>query len=169
MPGPAVGVSTAVLRLARELRVALDGAFATMELTSQQAGLLVHVLAGESSPTTLAALLGADTAGMSRLLDRLERKGLIDRVDDPRDRRAIQVTLTPSGSALAPALPAVFEQVATRLVGDAHLPELTRTIEAMRANLVDEGGRDEREHAHRGDKVPAPARPSGRGADERAG
>lgn len=138
MPGPSVHASTLVLRLARELRTALDQAFAQWDLTSQQAGLLVHVFAGQSSPKELAGLLGTDTAGMTRMLDRLERKGLVRRAADSQDRRAILVELTSQGRKLVPRLPVVFEHVGDRLTAGADAADVTRILEAMLANLMAE-------------------------------
>lgn len=135
MPGPPVQVSTLILRLARELRTALDHEFASLQLTSQQAGLLIHVFGGQSSPKTLAGLLGTDTAGITRMLDRLERKDLVRRKHDHQDRRAVVVELTESGTTLIPALPPVFERVGERLVGgmDAHV--LVAWLSDMADNL----------------------------------
>jgi DNA-binding MarR family transcriptional regulator len=123
------------MRLARELRAALDRAFGDLGLTSQQAALLTHLLTGVESPTELTGLLGVDTAGMTRMLDRLERKGLVARAADPDDRRAIRVALTPAGADLAPRLPAVFDRVSAALVGDLPAHDLTRTLEALTTNL----------------------------------
>src|SRR5580658_4841246 len=36
-------------------------------------------------------------AGMSRLITRLEARGLLERADDPDDRRACRIRLTPAG------------------------------------------------------------------------
>jgi DNA-binding MarR family transcriptional regulator len=119
------------------LRAALDQAFAETGLTSQQAGLLLHILGGESSPKQLAGLLGIDGAGMTRMLDRLERKGLVERRQDPGDRRAVHVTLTREGAALAPRLPAIFEQVSAGLLSELDLEEATRVLRSLSASLGD--------------------------------
>jgi DNA-binding MarR family transcriptional regulator len=48
--------------------------------------------------------LGADVLltqpGMSRLVSRLESRGLVSRVDDPEDGRACRITLTDAGDQL---------------------------------------------------------------------
>lgn len=135
MPGEPVLASGLVLRVARELRTALDQAFADLDLTSQQAGLLVHVYGGVSSPKGLAELLGTDAAGMTRMLDRLQRKDLLRRVADSRDRRAIVVELTDAGRALVPELPPVFEAVGGTLVGGLDAGQLQATLETLLTNV----------------------------------
>jgi DNA-binding MarR family transcriptional regulator len=135
MPGPAVNATAVVMRLARELRTTMDQAFTELDLTSQQAGVLVHVFGGATSPKALARLLGTDTAGMTRMLDRLERKGLVRRSADPDDRRALVVDLTDEGRAVVPALPAVFERVGAELVDGLDPRQVLTTLERLLANL----------------------------------
>jgi DNA-binding MarR family transcriptional regulator len=49
------------------------------------------------SPSALAAATLVTTGGMTARLDRLEREGLVERLPDPGDRRAVQVQLTDAG------------------------------------------------------------------------
>src|SRR5262249_14444654 len=66
-------------QVGRALNTALDRAFAELDLTAQQAALLMHAHKSDTSPTQLMARLGTDTAGMTKLIDRLEAKGLLAR------------------------------------------------------------------------------------------
>lgn len=50
--------------------------------------------------TDLAAFLGLDKSTMSGLIDRAERRGLLERGRNPDDRRAVDVFLTPAGLEL---------------------------------------------------------------------
>lgn len=136
MPGPGVQAASLLVRLAREVRTVLDQRFAPLGLTSQQAGLLVHVFTGQSSPRRLADLLGTDTAGVTRLVDRLQAKGLIERGADPTDRRAVAVHLTAAGRELVPELPPIFEAVGTQLTSGIDAQEAAQTLAAMLASLT---------------------------------
>ncbi len=100
---------------ARELSAALDRQFAPFDLTAQQAGLLLRSAPQPVSPNQLAPMLGTDAAGMTRLLDRLEAKGLIRRERHPQDRRSIVIGPTGEGRQLVPRLPPVFGRVNSRL------------------------------------------------------
>ena len=98
-------VSTLLFHLGRELRTALDRRFESHGITSQQAALLLlSRLVKEPSPIKMAARLGTDAAGMTRLLDRLERKQLIVRRASPDDRRLVVVELGPRGKRVLPRL-----------------------------------------------------------------
>jgi len=53
------------------------------------------------SPTELSEILVRSSGGMTQILDRLERAGLVARAADPSDRRKVIVELTPAGLATA--------------------------------------------------------------------
>jgi DNA-binding MarR family transcriptional regulator len=91
--------------VARELRTVVDRQVQPLGLTMQQAELLVwtHRQRG-TTPTQLTDLLLTDDAGVSRLVDRLEAKGLITRTVHVQDRRSRELRLTPSGRTLATRL-----------------------------------------------------------------
>ncbi|WP_433521172.1 MarR family winged helix-turn-helix transcriptional regulator [Nocardia pseudovaccinii] len=124
---------------ARELTTLLDRHLAQYDVTTQQAALLVNLAAGETSPNRLATALGTDTAGMTRLLDRLEIKQLVHRRRSDTDRRAIVVEFTEAGRRLTPQLVPTFGYAADEMftgiaesdiqhVGDV----LTRAIANLR-------------------------------------
>lgn len=50
--------------------------------------------------STVGRLLGIKRANMVALINELTELGLIKRMDDPRDRRALSLTLTETGSGL---------------------------------------------------------------------
>lgn len=50
----------------------------------------------------LCRVLGYDSGAMTRLLDRIEKKGLIRRVANPDDRRSYLIELTEQSAALVP-------------------------------------------------------------------
>jgi DNA-binding MarR family transcriptional regulator len=57
----------------------------------------------------LAQALRVTVGGTSKLVDRIERSGLIRREPDPTDRRASRVALTPEGERLAIAAGQTYE------------------------------------------------------------
>jgi DNA-binding MarR family transcriptional regulator len=66
------------------------------------AGLVLSTLnqEGPVRVTTLAAAAGIGQPSMTELVQRLERQGLVTRVEDPADGRAALVTITNGGRAL---------------------------------------------------------------------
>lgn len=55
----------------------------------------------EPTMTALATLLGLDKSSVSGLVDRAQRRGLVERIPAPDDRRASLVRLTDPGRAIA--------------------------------------------------------------------
>lgn len=140
MPGPRLAVTSLVTQVARGVRTALDQRFGQLGLTSQQAGVLLHVSGGTTSPRALAVLLGTDTAGMTRLVDRLTEKDYLQRRPDDQDRRAITVELTPAGRKLLPKIMPIFDEVADAITAGLPVSTLRAVqdaLETMQANLAD--------------------------------
>jgi DNA-binding MarR family transcriptional regulator len=61
-----------------------------------------------STVAELARGCQLDTGGMTRLLDRLEAKGLVRRVRSSEDRRVVNLELTDEGRTAAKTIPAVL-------------------------------------------------------------
>ena len=92
-------------------------------LTSAQWGPLLRLrTAGRSTVADLARWLQVDAGAMTRLLDRLEKKGLCKRVRCTEDRRVVQVELTPEGEAAIVEVPAVLSDVM-----NSHLAGFSKT------------------------------------------
>ena len=63
------------------------------------------------SPSELAQDMMISTSAMTNRLDRLQKRGLIERQPDPADRRALRIVLTEAGFALVDRI--VVSHVAT--------------------------------------------------------
>lgn len=71
---------------------------------TQYRSLVVLASRGPQSVAALAHELAVTPSTASRLCDRLVRKRLVRRREDPRDRRAVRLALTPEGRALVDAV-----------------------------------------------------------------
>ena len=85
-------------------------ALTQVRMTPQQLRLVgLLALDGPKRPTDLSAVLGVSLPTVSGLLDRLEQQGMIQRTEDPQDRRAKMVQVTAQGTeALRSLLAAEF-------------------------------------------------------------
>ena len=91
-----------VWRLSTKWRVAVDRALAPLGLTHAQYTLLgslhgMHRAGRRPSQRRLADHTGLEPLYVSKLARTLEAAGLLDRVADPDDSRAVQLTLTEQG------------------------------------------------------------------------
>jgi DNA-binding MarR family transcriptional regulator len=80
----------------------LDAALKDLDVTSQQIGVILSLSRGvASTPFELSKLLAIDTGLMTRMLDKLEARGLLKRKRSDEDRRVVCLDLTKGGHALA--------------------------------------------------------------------
>ena len=133
-----LGGGSLLQQLARDVTTQLDRRFASFGVTTQQASVLLYVCGGEANPGQLTSAVGTDTAGMTKLLDRLEAKELVKRRPNPSDRRSVVIEPTERGLALAPDLSPVFGEVTKRLFdgfSDHEVANFTSYLRRMGENL----------------------------------
>jgi len=105
-------IATGLVRLARLVDGVFARASAEHALTAAQARLLCILVEQPRGMAELAGILGIDKAGITGLVDRVERRGLAERTAVPEDRRAVRVRLTGAGQRDAIA---VHHQVCAEL------------------------------------------------------
>ena len=83
-----LGVRLGLLTLAGQLRQSWAAHAAASGLSTAQVNALLTLEPGTAVPMrSLAARLDADASNLSVLIDRLERRGAVERRPDPSDRR----------------------------------------------------------------------------------
>ena len=82
--------------------------------------LVVVAMTGPARPSAIAQVTGLSTGGVTLLLDRLERDGLLQRAYgvDPQDRRAVIASLTDAGRRTLADLDGVVIAQSSDLVAD---------------------------------------------------
>jgi DNA-binding MarR family transcriptional regulator len=142
---PCTGSSLGLLF--RQLR---DGMWAQMErelvrsgheLTFSQFVTIKTLARGIASVTDLARAAELNPGAMTRLLDRLAAKGLVERVADPGDRRALHIHLTDAGLSIWREIEQCGQRVHDRAFGDmpqADRDRLLCLLERVRDNLSSE-------------------------------
>ena len=133
--GLVLGGGALLNQVGRALNTAAERLLAPLGLTAQQAALLLHAAARARSPSQLTELLGTDTAGMTRLLDRLQDKGLLRRTRHQVDRRSIVIELTPRGRAMVPKLPPIFGRISTQVFTGFSAEEITQVTDLLHRML----------------------------------
>jgi DNA-binding MarR family transcriptional regulator len=103
------------------VRALVTEAVAVRRTLSRRSGLseteldaLEHLVESPSTPSELARLLDISTAASTGVVDRLERRGHVERRKHPSDRRRLEVHVTDGGRAellrhLSPMLAALAE------------------------------------------------------------
>jgi MarR family transcriptional regulator for hemolysin len=73
--------------------------------------------------TDLAAALMIENSSLVRLIDALERAGLVERLEDPEDRRSKRLWMTPSGRQIYAQVAAVHRSLADAFVVEVSAAE----------------------------------------------
>jgi len=89
-----------------------DKRLAPLDLTTAQWGPLMRIReTGQATVADLARWSNTDAGAMTRLLDRLEKKGLCKRERSTDDRRVVMVKLTPEGELALETVPGALAEV----------------------------------------------------------
>jgi len=84
----------------------IDAEMHTLELTGMQWGPLLLIAKGACNTVAGCARASySDCGAMTRMLDRLEAKGLVSRVRSLEDRRVVNLELTQAGQEIAKQIP----------------------------------------------------------------
>ena len=102
---PSQAIGAHIGRARRTIVEAINAELAPLEISHAQ--WVVVMLLGDGAASTAAELckiLIYDPGAMTRLLDRLERKGVLQRVRAKNDRRTVRLKLTAGGKRLYPRI-----------------------------------------------------------------
>jgi MarR family transcriptional regulator for hemolysin len=115
-----------VARIARRLRQAVDAELSVLGLTEATWRPLVYVrrLGDGVRQKELATALSIEGPSLVRILDNLERRGLIERRADESDRRARGIYLTRAGLELAKRAAKAGGEVQARVLANVTAAEL---------------------------------------------
>jgi MarR family transcriptional regulator, organic hydroperoxide resistance regulator len=115
-----------------------------VELTASQYNIL-RILRGAGTEGHRCAEIGARMItrdpDITRLLDRLERRGLVRRAREARDRRAVTTRITEAGLKLLAELDEPIESTQRKILGHmsrGDLETLNRLLEAVRSQQPEE-------------------------------
>ena len=121
--------------------MAADEQLAAMEATSAQFIILATLsMGGSKSASDLCKHMTYDAGAMTRMIDRLEEKGLIKRSRDPGDRRLVNLELTEKGSAALPRMRDVSMGVLNRFLQGFTKPEV-RQLESFLTRMLENAPR----------------------------
>lgn len=131
----------AMLNLARtadRVQIRFERLFRRHGLQSGSQYNVLRILRGEGQPMRVldvAQRTITEVPGITGLVDRLERAGLVERRRCPEDRRVVYVSITPKGLQVLAGLEAPLAELHREVMGhlsQAELRELTRLLEKVR-------------------------------------
>jgi DNA-binding MarR family transcriptional regulator len=124
---------TLMLSIRREVELRMT----SLDLTDAQWKPLWMIKLGRADTAfELAREMNIDAGAMTRMLDRLAAKGLIERVRSETDRRVVHLKLTPEGDAAAEQVPHVLADVNNDFLRGFTKQEWTQMKEFLQRMLL---------------------------------
>lgn len=125
---------------------ALDRRLTKYDLTAMQLLPLMGISDGRvGTAAELARLTNCDPGGVTRMLDRLEAKDLVQRTRSPQDRRVVQLALTPAGRKLAECIPYLLSEVLNEHLAGFSRAEFDQLRQLLRRFLANGAAIEEAE------------------------
>ena len=85
---------------------------------------------GEIMPSTIGKYTGMEKSSLTRMVDDLEKKGIVFRKTDPEDRRKVLVSLTDRGVECYDYFNQVAEEI-FNLVDEKDVEDFVQSLETM--------------------------------------
>lgn len=85
---------------------------------------------GEIMPSTIGDYTGMDRSSLTRMIDDLEKKGMVFRKNDPEDRRKVLVSLTDKGLECYNYFNEIVDEL-LKIVDEKDVNELLQSLETM--------------------------------------
>jgi len=109
---PEASIGYLMRNILNHVAQAVDRELAHTELTNAQWIPLFKLYSKKASTVAeLARACEIDNGATTRLLDRMEAKGLCQRVRSEQDRRVVNIELTPAGNTAAADIPRILSDV----------------------------------------------------------
>jgi MarR family transcriptional regulator, multiple antibiotic resistance protein MarR len=122
-PGRHIGALVSRVRVemltALDRELAQDKRLAPLEMSAAQYIIVASLASGPGEPKSAADLckvISYDAGAMTRMLDRLEAKGLIRRTRSSQDRRLMNLELTEEGRTAYPRMREISMGIANRFL-----------------------------------------------------
>jgi len=123
-----------IARISRRWRARLDERLRHTGLTQSRWNTLLQLSRGPEGMTQreLADFIGVEAPTVVRLLDALERQGLVERRPSEEDRRAYRIYLTEEAKALMEEINRIAFELRQEILADIPLDDLTFCLNVMR-------------------------------------
>ncbi len=144
-PGRSIGALLSRVKVemlsALDRELAQDKRLAQLEMSAAQWIIVANLASGPGEPKSAADLckvISYDAGAMTRMLDRLEAKGLIRRTRSAQDRRLLKLELTEEGRAAYPRMREIAMGIANRFLRGFTKSE-ARQLESFLNRMLENG------------------------------
>lgn len=137
-------VTSAILQAGSIWKRAAEKALVEEGISVARANLILWLgrMGGGVRQVQLAECVGLASQSLVRILDELSSLGFLERRDDPADRRANTLWLTPEGEAMAERVEGVLATLRERILRDVDEKDIEATYRVLDV-IIERGLTDE--------------------------
>lgn len=132
----------------RNLRTVIDQRARRIGMTRAQWALLYHIERTKGArQVDLASLMELEPMTVARLIDRLEKAGVVERRADPADRRANRIYLTKKAGPVLERLRRIGDELMAEVLAPfepAEREQMHALLSILKTNLIEAAGRQEK-------------------------
>jgi MarR family transcriptional regulator for hemolysin len=135
---PEILLTIQMVLAARRWRSLLDDKLRPIEQSSARMEALAAIMASPplSPQVDIARRLKIEGPTLTRMLDSLEKDGLVERLPDPTDRRTKQLRLTPTGEAALEEIFGIADTMRARLLAGLDEDQIDQ-LNSIFGNILD--------------------------------
>ena len=134
---PASSVGFLIKRCGVLMTQIAERSFETQPIAFTQWVVLMSLsVRAHASPTELSMHMGYDMGALTRVVDELQRDGLVRRDRSEHDRRAVEIAITPEGRRVSNAGKRVVVDLLNQLVGPYSVQEVEALIVLLQKFLA---------------------------------
>jgi DNA-binding MarR family transcriptional regulator len=134
---PANSVGFLIKRCGVLMQQQAEARFASLSITFVQWLVLATLLRAECvSASHLSAELGHDMGALTRVVDELERRGLVRRARSTRDRRSVEIAITAAGRKQAQSAKRLLVELLNELVSPLSAREVDTLLGLLQRLLA---------------------------------
>tara|TARA_R110001606_G_scaffold74778_8_gene173324 strand:- start:7059 stop:7568 length:510 start_codon:yes stop_codon:yes gene_type:complete len=128
-------LTASLLQAGRQWRRLAEQRLAVHGISEARAAVLIWIgrLGGGVRQITLAGYIGIESTSLVRLLDQLGEAGLLERRDDPEDRRAKTIWLTRDGERLVALIEDELTGLRKQVLGKLPAEDIKATLRVFEA------------------------------------
>jgi len=131
-------LSYLIIKASRNLKNKLDKALKEFDITAAQFAVIVQIHLSDLPITAaeIAQKLGSDRPTISGIINRLEKKGIVLKIDNPADKRSSYLEIYKESNKLVEKIKIISDELTTNIFS-IYSKEETKQFTEMVLNLIE--------------------------------
>jgi DNA-binding MarR family transcriptional regulator len=131
-------LSYLIIKASRQLKSKLDNALKEFDITAAQFSVIIQIHASKQPITSaeISERLGSDRPTISGIINRLEKKGIVLKLANPKDKRSSYLEINSDSNELVNKIKIISEDLATHIFS-IYSKEESKELTGMISKLIE--------------------------------